>query len=169
MIEKKKENLEELFARFGDAGQAVSDIEKGERILREYPAPEPEAEVIAKIKARVGEALQQQEKGAWRGTAYKLAAVAAVIAIVAAVSVRVFEPDRITVSEPVAAVMEAGLWDSDDVSADDAVLATYDAELEQIESEFFALRLGENGQSYNGTITELEIEYIEINSDFWKG
>jgi hypothetical protein len=65
--------------------------------------------------------------------------------------------------------MSAVIWESEDISADDANLATLIAETEEIEGEMLALELGENGGNGSGSLTELEMELEEINSDFWKG
>ena len=42
------------------------------------------------------------------------------------------------------------------------------AETRQIESELLSLELGENGDDDKEWL-ELEMELIEISSDFWKG
>ena len=54
MNSQNDENLKELFERFLSAEQAesgVEDIQKGEQILRQHPAPEPDSMLIANIKA----------------------------------------------------------------------------------------------------------------------
>lgn len=57
MDRRNGENLRELFERFVDARQAkeaAEDIERGEQILRQWPAPEPRAELLALIKTEMG-------------------------------------------------------------------------------------------------------------------
>jgi hypothetical protein len=46
----------------------------------------------------------------------------------------------------------------------------FTTEIEQIEDELLSLQFGEDDGNGDSTITELEMELIEINdSDFWKG
>ena len=45
MDERNEENVKELFEKFLDSEQAernTEDVRKGEEILREHPAPEPD-------------------------------------------------------------------------------------------------------------------------------
>jgi len=170
---QNKENLKDLFGRFFNpeqAERAVEDIREGERILSEHPRPEPDDMLIADIKAEITEAVMRRKTTAFRRTAYKTAAVAAVFIILATVSVKLFEkgdgePEKLVT----ASIIPRAIWESDDVADSDAELAALTAEIEQIEGEALALRLGENGGNGNRAVTELEMELIEIDSDFWKG
>jgi len=90
--------------------------------------------------------------------------------ILAAVSVRLFEKDRggpaiITY----ASIIPASVWDSENIAADDADLAVLTAEIDELEGEVLTLELGENGGNGRSAVTELEMELVEINSDFWEG
>jgi len=170
---QNKENLKELFEKFGDseqAKQAVEDIQKAERILRKQPAPEPDGELIANIKAEIARALLRRKANAFRRIAYKVAAAAAAVIILAAISAKLFEKDR---GEPerlaYASIIPAAIWESDDIATDDEDLAILAAEIEQIESELQAWQLGENGGNGHIDVVELEMELIEINNIFWKG
>ncbi len=173
MSSQNEENLKEIFERFlkaEEAAGAVEDIHEGERILREHAGPEPGDELKADIKLRVAEALSKREGKSFKFAFYKVAAVAAVFFILAGVSVRMFEKQRSEIDAiSYAAVMPAAIWESEDVSADDAGLALLAADLEEIESEAMALGLGEVDGNGESSVTELEIELIEIDSDFWKG
>ena len=170
---QNEENLKDLFEKFFNpeqAERAAEDVRKGEQILGEHPAPKPNDELIAGIKSEIAEALLHRKATALRRTAYKAVAVAAVFIILAVVSVKLFEegggePERLVT----ASIIPKAVWESEDIAADDADLAVLTAEIEQIEGETMALRLGENGGNGNNAITELEIELMEIDSDFWKG
>jgi len=179
---QNEENLKELFEKFlsaEQAKQALEDVRKGEQILREHPAPQPDGKLIADIKVKTARALLRRKASAFKRIAYKAAAVAAVFIILAVIGVKLFEkgggeprpyqvrgePERIIT----ASIIPKTIWESDDIADDDADLATLIAEIEQIESEALALQLDENDSNGNIAVTELEMELIEINSNFWKG
>ena len=170
---RSEENLKGLFERFVNSGQAerfVEDIREGERILREQPGPEPDGELIADIKARIGAALLRRKTNVFRRTVYKAAVAAAAVIILAVIGIRLFErpgvePERATY----ASIIPTMIWESEDIAAEDADLAILAAEIEQIERELIAVQLGENGGNGSSVIPALEMELIEINSDFWKG
>ena len=169
MNAQNKENLKELFEKFVDTEQAqtnAEDIREGEQILREYPAPEPAGELIAEIKAEITGALLRRKAGTYKRIASKTAVVAAVLLIAAAIGVKLLEKGGDGYK---GVIIPTAIWESDDIAADDADMATLIAEIEQIESEAIALRLAENGGDGYGDLSELEMEFVEINSDFWKG
>jgi hypothetical protein len=99
--------------------------------------------------------------------AYRLAAAAAAIIVIAGVSTKFFinkvEPGRFQA----ASLISTAMWESDNVAADDADLAIFTAEIEQIREEVMSLEADE--EISESTVTELEMELIEISSDFWKG
>jgi hypothetical protein len=170
---QNEENLKNLFEKFlnsKEAEKAVDDIRKGEQVLREYPAPEPDRELIADIKAEIAEAVLHSKTNAFRRMVYKTAVVAAAVIIVTAISVRIFEkgggePERVIAGS----VIPESLWESEDLAADDTDLAILADEIEQIEGDILTVKLDENGGNGGEDLTELEIELIAINSDFWKG
>lgn len=170
---QNEENLKELFERFvgtEEAESCVEDFVKAERILQQYPAPQPEEELIAAIKSDIAEAIRRRREHTFRRLAYRMAPVAAVLMILAAVSIRLFERDR---GGPVrvtyASIIPANVWDSENIAADDADLAVLTAEIDELEGEVLTLELGENGGNGRSAVTELEMELVEINSDFWEG
>ena len=172
MNEQDKEDLEELFEKsFGDeqAIKAVEDVQKAEQMLREYPAPEPDGQLIADIKCQIAARLAHKRVSVLRKVGYRVTAAAAVIIILATVSVRLFE---IGGGEPVAvayaSTIPKALWESDDIAADDADLAVLTAEIKQIEGEVLTLELGENARNGERAVMELEIRLVEIEGDFWK-
>jgi len=170
---RKKENLNELFEKFLDAEEAekaVEDIRKGEEILREQPTPEPDGEVIAGIKAEIARELLRRKTRVTKRVVYKGAAVAAVFFALAVVSVEIFERGEAEQRKVVkASVLPSVLWETENIAADDAELATLTAAIEEIENDALALELGENGGNGRIDLAELEMELMEIDSDFWKG
>lgn len=172
MSTQNQENLKKLLERFLDPNQvrqALEDVHKGEQILREHAAPEPDADLIAGIKAQIGSTLMQNKAKTRRMAAYKAAAVAAVLAVVAAVSLKVLEKDGGPEATDVVSKIDAAIWQSDDIAQADAELATLAAEIEQISAEVLAVEFAENAGNGYEALTELEMEFIEISSDFWKG
>lgn len=174
MNDQNKENLKGLFEGFLDteqADEAAKDVQKGEQMLREHPSPEPDNKLIAEIKLKIAGVLLARKANTLRRMAYKAAVVAAVLIILAAVSVKLFEKSK---DQPVklsaALIIPKTIWESEDITVDDSNLAVLTAEIEQAEREILALQLGENGGNGKGAIMELEMEIIETNSgDFWKG
>jgi len=174
MNNQNQENLKELFEKFLDAKQAqkyVEDVQKAEEILRENPAPEPDDMLIANIKAEIAMRLPARKTYVFKHIAYKVVSVAAAVIFLTAIGLRLFEKDS---SEPrtfqYASIIPTAIWESDDIAADDANLAIFTTEIEQIEDELLVLQFGEDDANGESSVTELEMELIEINnSDFWKG
>ncbi|MHC4075505.1 MAG: hypothetical protein ACYSRZ_03725, partial [Planctomycetota bacterium] len=122
------------------------------------------------IKARIAETVAQNRAAAFRGFVYKAAAVAAVVLILAALSIKLFEKEVPTINNIQFASEAVDIvWESDDILADDSELAMLRAEIEQINSDLLALQLAETNDSEQLDITEVEIKLLEIEGDFWKG
>lgn len=169
---QNEENLKELFTKFLNSEQtekAVEDFRKAEQMLLEHPAPGPDDGLIADIKSEIAEAVLPRQVNVFRRIAYKTAVVAAAIIVVAAISVRLLEKGggRPGGAE-YASIIPTDIWESDDISADDVELAIFTAEIEQIEGEVLTLELGENGGNGHTAVSELEMELIEISSNFWE-
>ncbi len=169
--------MKELFEKFLDAEQAescVEDVQKAEQILREHPAPEPDDMLIANIKAEIAMRLpagRTRRTGVFKQIAYKTASIAAAVIFLTAIGLRLFDKGGVEPG-PVqyASIIPTAIWESDDIAAADANLAIFTVEIEQIENELLALQLGEDDGNGDRSITELEMELMEINnSDFWKG
>ena len=64
--------------------------------------------------------------------------------------------------------MPTAIWESDDITTDDADLAIYTIEIEQIEDELRSLQSGEDIGDSDSSLSELEMELVAINNDFWK-
>jgi hypothetical protein len=166
------ENLKELFERFQSAEQAessVEDIQKGEQILHAHPAPEPDSMLIANIKAEIAMRLPARRTNVFMKIASRTAYAAAAILIISAISLSLFnlnsrEPGPVQYGS----IIPTAVWESDDITTDDADLAIYTIEIEQIEEELRSLQLGESTGNGDSTISELEMEIVAINNDFWK-
>jgi hypothetical protein len=173
MDNRNRENLRELFENFFDAERAescVEDIQKAEQMLREHPAPQPDDMLIANIKAEIAVRLQAARAHHFRRIFYEVMGAAAAIIFVAAVSLQLFQkgtPEPGEVSY--ASLIPAAIWESDDITTADEDLAVFTAQIDQIEDEVTALQSGEKTGNGESTLAELEMELIEINSDFWKG
>ncbi len=172
MENRNRENLRELFEKFFDAEQAescVEDIQKAEQILREHPAPEPDDMLIANIKAEIAMRLQAARAHRFRRIIYGAVGTAAAILLVASVYLQLFQKDAPQNGDYHASLISTAMWEGDDVTVDDEDLAVFTAQIEQIENEVRTLQSGEDTGNGDSTLTELEMELIEINSDFWKG
>ena len=169
---RNEEDVKELFERFvntGQAEEAEQDIRKGEQILREHPVSEPDSKLIADIKAEVGKAVLRRKTKVFRRMVYKAAVVAASVIFLAAIGIKLFEKGGESERVIAASILPAVIWESEHLADDDVDLAILTAEIEQIESDLLAVQMGENGGNGHEAVTELEMELIEINSDFWKG
>jgi hypothetical protein len=174
MNNQNQKNMKELLEKFLDIRQAqmyVEDVQKAEKILREYPAPEPDDILVTNIKAEIAMRLSLRKISAFKHIAYKALRIAAVVIFITAIGLRLFnngapEPGPVQY----ASMISTAIWESDDIAADDADLVFFTTEIEQIEDELLTLQLGEDDGSGDSSLTELEMELIEINnSDFWKG
>ncbi len=173
MNDGNRENLKDLFEKFLDAEQAEScaeDVQQAEEILRKHPAPEPDAMLIANIKAEIAMRLPAKRAYVFKNIAYKAACAAAAVMFITAIGLRLFDKGDV---EPngvqYATIIPTAIWESDDIAADDADLVFFTAEIEQIEDEVLILQLGDYDGNGDRSVSELEMELIQINSDFWKG
>jgi len=174
MSSQNEENLKELFEKFlssEQAAKAAEDVYKAEQILREHPAPEPDDMLIANIKAKIALNLRSLRAKVFTQLVYKTAAIAAAILIVAAIGLNILEKDKDYRSERIipASIIPRATWDSDNIAADDVDLVTYTTEIEQIKDELRTLQLGKGNANGDAALIELEMNLVEIESDFWKG
>ena len=169
---RNNENMKELFEKFMDAEQAEScleDVQKAEQILREHPAPEPDSMLIANIKAEIAMRLPAGRIYTFKQIAYKAIRIAAAVIFLSAIGLRLFEKDDESgTAVYIAAVIPTAIWESNDITTDDENLSIFTTEIEQIEEELLALQLGENLRNGDRSVSELEMELVAINSDFWK-
>ncbi len=172
MNDGNQENLKELFEKFLDAEQAEScaeDVQKAEQILREHPAPEPDDMLIANIKAEIAMRLPAGRTYVFKQIAYKVVGIAATVIILTAIGLRLFDKGGVESNGvQYASIIPTAIWESDDIAAADANLAIFTVEIEQIENELLTLQLGEDDGNGDRSVTELEMELVAINNDFWK-
>ena len=172
MNDRNEENLRELFERFisgKEAENCIEDFAKAERILQQYPAPEPTEELIAAINSKIAETLRIRKEHTFRRLAYRLAPVAAVFIILASVSIRLYVSNNRPENVVYGRLIPSAVWDSENIAADDRNLVVLTTELDELEFEFATLESGENGGNGGSAITELEIDFAEINTDIWEG
>ncbi len=172
MNSQDKENLKELFEKFlsaKQAAEAVEDIYKAEQILREHPAPGPDDMLIANIKAEIAAGLLHKQTNVFRTITYRVASVAAAVFIVAAIGLNLFQNKRVPNQLVRASIIPRAIWESNNIAADDADLAIFTAEVEQIKDEVFALQSNKSETDVDDAVTELEINLMEIENGFWKG
>lgn len=171
---QNNEDIRALFGKFLDEDQAVEkaeDIYLAEQIIRENTAPKPDRLLITEIKNKTTDELARRNKFYFRRKIYRtlLSTAAAAAIVIAVIGIQVHDRQVQKPKIYTASIIPEVIWDSEDISADDAVLATLAAEIEEIQTEMAALRLGENGQNGSDELIELEMELIDIDSDFWKG
>jgi len=174
MNDQNDENLKELFEGFVGAEQAksaVEDFAAAERILSEHPAPGPDKELMAGIKSEIAETLRRSKESAFRRMAYKMAPVAAVFIVLAVVSIKMFVGNGGPETSTYVSItpMPASVWDSENVAADDFELAVLTTEIDELEGQVLTLESGEHIGNGRSAVTELEMELVAINSDFWEG
>ena len=170
MNDRNGENLTDLFERFVDserAQEAVDDIERGDDILRRWPAPEPSDELLAQIKERTAARLVHSGHRHLRWFASRAAGIAAAFVIIASVWTGLQRNAGPGVASA-ASLIPTAIWESNNIAADDLRLASFTAEVERIENELKTLLLDESGND-EAAITEAEIELMDIQGEFWKG
>jgi uncharacterized protein YlxW (UPF0749 family) len=163
MNANKEENLTELFAKFVDSEQAdelAAEVTAADKIIDSFAAPEPDAEILSVININVKRQLNANRS---RQMIYRLAA-AAVFLIIATMAVKLFQQ---TPAETPGLVMAT--WEIVEVTSADAELSTLIAEVEQLEADIIGLQYAEETTSQSSELNDLEMELIEIDSDFWKG
>lgn len=178
MSTKNEDDLNKLLGTFMDsdsAEMAAEDFRQADLLFEKYKSAEPDSKLLASIKANIGRELRHSKASIVKTTMLRFAAVAAVFLI--AVSVWFVMNQNTTQQNLTPAVVQvmnttstANIWDSEDVTANDAQYETFEQEIEQIESEIVAIKC-ETESAINGEseLTEIEGDLIEIQSNFWKG
>jgi hypothetical protein len=166
MDSRNEENLKDLFEKFTDVEQAqkyVEDIEKGEQILRVYPAPEPDDMLVANIKADIALSALSRRKSHIRKIIFEAVSVAAALIIITAISISPFNKNPIDeVPDQVASLFP---WDN---TSDDT--ESMFQEIEQIGQVLTSVS-NEGSIENNRTLmeyAELEMKLEEVNGSFWE-
>ena len=172
MIKNEKDKLIEEFSRFYDeqkAREAAEDILKGEQILRDNAAPSAGDALKAKIRLRMRHQLAQKQRSNRLWMLNKIAAAAAVIIIVFAVSIRQKGTDNIAPPAGSGGVVVASHFSDTEWAGEDIELSLLAAQIEQAEAELVTLHSNYGGGDVTELIDELETDLIETESEFWKG
>ncbi|MGB8225359.1 MAG: hypothetical protein WCE45_00635 [Sedimentisphaerales bacterium] len=167
MTEFKNENIDELLAKFfspDQAEQIKNDFAAGDESFEKFPAPNPPPQILAEIKQRIAQQLENRNRISWTTVLAKTAAVAAIVVIASAVMLLNFSQKDST--QYTNDNQQASLLQSDtDISA-------FEAEITQLKNELLAINLGEETGT-NGILTDrveqVELEIIETENAFWKG
>lgn len=173
MKDQDRENLAELIERFFHSEETkgvLEDVRQGEQILRDNPAPEPDHELIADIKAEIALLIPARRAQLLRRRMYRRVAVAAAFIIIAAIGATLFNgsPPGPRGAPQFAGLIPAAIWESNNIAVDDENLAVFAAQIDQIENEVMTLEAGDDTYESDRTVEELEIELIVVRSDFWK-
>jgi hypothetical protein len=170
MSDSTKENLKELLAGFMDAdmaGQAAQEIEKGDQLLRDFPAPRVSDNVIAGIKLQMAAASRRRHRATYQHRIWATVGVAAAIVLVSVASLKLFEQKPVEqTTAQYAVVITDSVWDGTDITSDISVLS---AELDSLEKEITSTSVDEIGDNSNLSVGELEMELIETGGNLWKG
>jgi hypothetical protein len=176
---KNGDNLNKQLRVFMDsdsAGKAAEDFKQADLIFEKYKsAAEPDSKLLANIKADISRELNHNKASIIKTATLRFAAAAAVFLIAASVFFMMNQndtqpPKNQAVAQITDSASTVSIWDSEDVTANDAQYETFEREIEQIESEIVAIKY-ETDSTINGEseLTEIENDLIEIQSDFWKG
>ena len=169
MKNKTSENIEELFSRFLESEQArdaADDIRKGEQLLRDNPAPEPDYILIENIKRQMAEkSIRQTRAAGLHKLVYRAVAVAAAIIIVLVISQKISD-NNIEVPAQMFAVETE--WERN-VASVDATISLLSDEIEQAQNALLGISSMTGSFNAINSADELETDLIEISSDFWKG
>jgi hypothetical protein len=170
-MNNKDENLKELLNRFytePESAKIEKDILRGEQIIADNPAPQPDARLISDIKARVkGELARRENQRVFTYLRATVTAAAAVLIIGVTLLMihRVEQPSRPNV---VQGTIPSGIWESEDLMNDDVGLAVLAANIDAVEDDVLAMRF--NDESYEMmNLDDVEADVLEISDDLWKG
>lgn len=170
MGNQNREDWKALFGRFVDAARAeaaAEDVRTGERTLDAYPAPKPDEELIAYINVQIAARLARRRR---LSRTYRALAAAAAVIIVTAIALLGPRPaSRQAAHVSYASIIPTSVWESDDVNGEDVELMYFHSEIRQIEAEMEALESGGDEIGPAEDVEEIEMELMQIETEFWKG
>ncbi|TFG48691.1 MAG: hypothetical protein E4H40_04235 [Candidatus Brocadiia bacterium] len=171
MNKKEHDNLEELFGRFygsEQAAQAAEEIRSTDAMLRNVASPEPDEALIADIKKKILVCVARKKSLKFRTALLRAAVVAAVVLIVATALVKFNEPSKTdTTPLQAAGLISEAEWESSDLAAADENISSLSTAIEQVENELCLL--GSHRMAIEEEIERYELEYVDMENDFWKG
>jgi hypothetical protein len=164
---KTDKELRELLAKFlnaNEARNAMEDIAAGERILERNPAPPPDSDVLSRIRTEMGEAIAAKRRAVYTHRIWLTASAAAAVIVITVLS-QLFHQSYNQGPREIATVPATeSIW-----TGQDKEYAALTTQADEIEQDMIAMDSCENGNSDYANVYELETEYEQINSDFWKG
>jgi hypothetical protein len=168
----EKEEIKKLLERFMEAkkaDQAAEDIWYGEQLLSEHPGPEPNEDLVKRVKTAIRMRLIEEEtKTKHIQVIFKAAAIAAVLAILSFMGTLLLNQKE-TLQEPIVSRSTSDtLWESDDLFAGDNKLTVLNAEIQQIRNELTILERGGTGSDGARELHDIESELIVFAGDFWE-
>jgi hypothetical protein len=172
-MNNEKENLRELLASFMDteaANKAAADIERGDELLRSWPASEPSETLLAEVKQKMAVAAGCRRIVKLQNRIFTAAAVAAAILISSYVSIKIFEFR--TNSQPdstYAATIPDRLWEGGSIRTDDPDIAVLSKEIDNVADEISGVCLSDKNGGSAASVGDVEMQIIEVSADFWKG
>jgi hypothetical protein len=168
--DRNPEDIQSLLGRFFSAEEveaAAEDIRVGEQILQAAPPPAPDRELLDFIKAEIAARLARRRRLA---LVYRGVAAAAAVAIVTVIALLGRSPVTLDVPNVAyASIIPAAVWESDDVAAEDLELLYFNSEIQRIETQMRALEAGDDSVVPAGSVEEIEMELMQIETEFWKG
>ncbi len=172
-MNNEKENLRELLASFmapEDANKTAEDIERGEKLLRNWPAPTPSETLLAEVKQKMAVAAGRRRMVTFQRRVLELAAVAATILVVSTAAIKIWENRQSTLSpDKIVALIPDSAWEGGDVSKSDADIAVLSAEIDNVADEISNVLLSDKNGSSAAAVSDVEMQIIEVSADFWKG
>jgi hypothetical protein len=172
-MNNEKENLRDLLASFmapEAADKAAADIERGDKLLRNWPAPTPSETLLAEVKQKMAVAAGCRRVVMRQNRFFAAAAVAAAILVLSYVSFKIFEFR--TISQPdatYAATIPDQLWEGDNIRTDDPDIAVISKEIDNVADEISDVLLSDKNGSSAAAVRDVEMQIIEVSDDFWKG
>lgn len=170
MGDQNWQDIRALFGRFfsaADSEGAAEDVRAGERIFDAYPAPVPDAELLDFIKRQIAARLVRRRRFLLACRSLMGAAAVVVVTVIVLLGRVPAPPAAPAVSY--AAIIPAAVWESDDVTADDFELMYFNSEIQRIEAQMQALQSGDGEVSPAGSVEDIEMELMQIETEFWKG
>ena len=200
-MEARNENLRELIKKFMAAKNTqtyLEDIEAGERILREHPAPRPDDMLLANIKANMAMHKMSQRTVTFKKRVFEALAVAASITIIAVISLRSIKdtppvPPRETLYTTGISLFSESFRNHEDQKYtslvndisdintklsqiekvdeydDTMVLDEFENQIEQVKNKLMNIETREeNYSSTFGIVEELENQLDELSGSFWQ-
>ncbi len=168
MDAKNNENLRELIEKLVDSDEVqryISDIQAGEQILHDYPAPEPDDMLIANIKAEIALNILPRKVKLFRKV-YKAVAIAAAVVIISVISIGLFEKQKNPEIVVPPTIVSASIFDKIDVNFEYIKTA-----IDQVQNNLIALETSKDDIDNSiENINDLEIQNATLSSsDFWEG